>query len=448
MKAFINIIIIGLIGLCSSTYLFNLSPIDYKGTIEIETPVAESTLRLQLKEDKIVNPESVTINHISSKEEVIRVVTENIFSVDIYKNNKLIKGNIKNLELMSPSVDAMISVSGENPISTSLNISQKNLSLEDGVYKFVFNSNLIVDKNNSISTLVTYDTAGNYYPSVDTALPGTKGLTLYFTSENSDVLIPVTRFVVEDKSITRMAIEQLQNGPINGGLKSIIKNVTNTTYNNGNVVIDIPSSYELYNDKDIGLTAFNSFIKTIFAVERYWPIHSVSFTVDRNKVDTYFNGIDSVSSIPNTKNYYLLFMAYKAEERYYLFDYQLQPEKLGILENDSIDIKAKKIFDYYFNPDISYGISPVPKTVTLNDASLNGSTLILNFNKNLLNAYKDRNDLRHMMIESLVYTYTTMPGVNSIKIIVEGEELNNFVKGIDTTKVLYPPEFINPEIVE
>lgn len=47
MRAFFNIVIIGLIGLLSSTYLFNLSPIiDYKGTIKIETPVNESTLSL------------------------------------------------------------------------------------------------------------------------------------------------------------------------------------------------------------------------------------------------------------------------------------------------------------------------------------------------------------------------------------------------------------------
>lgn len=450
MKAFVNIIIVGLIGLCSSTYLFNLSPIDYRGTIEIETPVEESTLILETEEDKILNPESITINHISSAEEIIKIVTESIFNVDIYMDNQLIKSNIKNLELISPSVDTTISVSEDNPIITALNVSQKNLGLEDGIYKFIFTSNLIANEDkSSVSVTVTYDTVGKYYPSVNAAPAGTKGLTLYFATENADNLIPVTRFVVEDKSITRMAIEQLQNGPLNKGLKSVIKDVTNTTYNNGNVVIDIPSSYEEYNNGSTGGgMSYNSFVKTIFAVERYWPIHSVSFTVDRSKVKTYFHGIDTMNPVPNTRNNYLLFMAHKADGRYYLFDHQLYPEQIGIAESNPIETKAKKIFDAYSDTDIPYAISPVPKTVTLNNASLQGRTLILDFEEDFINIYKDKKDLRNMMIESFMYTFTTIPGVDSIKITAGGKEITNFVDGIDTTKALYPPEFINPEAVE
>ncbi|HBC31183.1 MAG TPA: hypothetical protein DC024_08080, partial [Clostridiales bacterium] len=146
------------------------SPIDYKGTIEIETPVDESTLVLEAEEDKILNPESITIRHTASKEEVIKIVSNSIFNVDIYKDNKLVKSNINNLEPVSPSIDATISVNEDNPIVTALNIAQKTLGLEDGVYKFVFNSTLIKDEDSSsVSVTVTYDTAGNYYPAVNTA---------------------------------------------------------------------------------------------------------------------------------------------------------------------------------------------------------------------------------------------------------------------------------------
>lgn len=452
MRAFFNIVIIGLIGLLSSTYLFNLSPIDYKGTIEIETPVDESTLVLEAEEDKILNPESITIRHTASKEEVIKIVSNSIFNVDIYKDNKLVKSNINNLEPVSPSIDATISVNEDNPIVTALNIAQKTLGLEDGVYKFVFNSTLIKDEDSSsVSVTVTYDTAGNYYPAVNTAPAGTKGLTLYFPTKNADTLIPVTRFVVEDKSITRMAIEQLQNGPLNNGLVSIIKDVTNTTYNNGNVVIDIPSSYDSYNNGSTGgFLAYNSFVRTIFAVDRYWPIHSVTFTVDRKNVDTYFHGMSSeaINFFPNVERNYILYMAHKADDRYYLFEHQLYPEQIGIAENDTIEMKTRKIFDAYSNTDITSGISPIPKIVALNNVSLQGKTLILDFNEELLNVYKDKNELRHMMVESFMYTFTTIPGVDSIKIAAGGEEINNFIDVLDTTQTLYPPEFINPEVVE
>ncbi|HAQ41713.1 MAG TPA: hypothetical protein DCM73_13360 [Clostridiales bacterium] len=454
MKIFRNIIIIALIGLFSSTYLFNLSPIDYRGTIEIETPEETSTLSLETKEDDLLNPESITINHVSINEEIIKSVSDSIFTLDIYQGSTMLK-SVKSLELVSPSINMTISVNKDNPIVTTLDISQKKLGLEDGKYKFVFNSNLISDSGKSaLSVNVAYDTGGSYYPAVNQAQAGTKGLTLYFATENSDTLIPVTRFVVEDKSITRMAIEQLQNGPLNSKMKSVIKDVTNTTYNNGNVVIDLPSSYSGYNDGSAGtLLAYKAFVQTIFDVDRYWPIYNVSFTVDRKKADTYFHGLSSekINALPNKDRNYLLYMAYKVDERYYLFDYEADTQQAGIVENDTTELKAQKLFDAYADTAIPYGMNPVPASISLNSAKIQGTTLILDFNNEFLNVYRNKNDLRQMMIESFIYTFTSIPGVDSIKITVNGEDLKNFADfadGRDLTQALYPPEFINPEVVQ
>lgn len=454
MKVFLNIIILSLIGLFSSTYLFNLSPIDYRGTIEIETPAEASTLSLESKEQNVTNPKTIVINHISQNEEIIKSVSNSIFTLDVYKDNKIVESGIKNLELVSPSVNMSISVNKDNPIVTTLDISQEKLRLEDGNYRFVFNSNLISDARQSfLEVSVIYDTLGSYYAATNQAALGTKGLTLYFATEKSDTLIPVTRFVVEDKSITRMAIEQLQNGPLNKGMYSVIKDVTNTTYNNGNVVIDLPSSYTAYNEGTTGSgLAYNAFVKTIFDVDRYWPIHNVTFTVDRKKVDTYFHDLvsEAVNQLPNKERNYLIYMAYKLDGRYYLFDYKPE-QNAGILESDAIEIKAQKLFDAYKDARISYGMNPIPVNIALKGASQQGTILTLDFDGEFLNAYKDKEDLRQMMIESILYTFTTIPGVDSIKITVNGNELKNFVDfpdGRNLTGVLYPPEFINPEIVQ
>ena len=84
-------------------------------------------------------------------------------------------------------------------------------------------------------------------------------------------------------------------------------------------------------------------------------------------------------------------------------------------------MKTRKVFDAYSDTDITYGINPIPKSVVLNNVSLKGRTLILDFNEELLNVYKDKNELRHMMVESFMYTFTTIPGVDSIKITSGGE---------------------------
>lgn len=454
MKTFNNIIILALIGLLSSTYLFNLSPIDYRGTISIDTPDKLSTLSLKSNDDNLLNPDSVTINHVSANEETVKSISDTLFTLDVYQGEKTLKSGIRNLELVSPSINMSISVKPDDPIVTTLDINQKKLGLEDGTYTFVFTSQLISEPEKStLSINVTYDTGGSYYPATSQEHEGTRGLTLYFTTKNSDTLIPVTRFVVEDKSITRMAIEQLQNGPLNSEMKSVIKDVTNTTYNNGNVVIDLPSSYEGYNNgTEESSLAYKSFVKTIFNVDRYWPIYNVTFTVDRKKVDTYFNGLGSedINSLPNEGRNYLLYMAYKLDDRFYLFDYEPDLNKLGITENDAPEIKAQKLFDGYKDSDISYGRSPVPEYVSLNNAAIQETTLILDFNSDFLNAYKGKDDLKQMMIESFIYTFTSIPGVDSIKITVNGEDLKSFVNfpdGRDLSGILYPPVFINPEIV-
>ncbi len=443
MKIFNNIIILSLIGLFSSTYLFNLAPIDYRGTIEIETPEEINDLKLITEEYNLLNPESITIHHQSDNEVVTKSVSNSIFTVDIYKENSLVRKGVEKLESVSPSVNMSIIVNKNNPIVTSLDISQENLGLEDGTYSFVFNSNLIANSDNSsISVNVTYDTAGTYYPAKTQAPTGTKGLTLYFATENSDALIPVTRFVVEDKSITRMAIEHLQNGPLSSRMRTVIKDVTNTTYNNGNVVIDIPSSYTAYNEGSAGSSlAYEAFVKTIFDVDRYWPIHSVTFTVDRKKVDTYFHErpSEAINLLPNIEGNYLLYMAYKIDGRYYLFDYQIDTQSTGIHATDTVEIQAQKLFDVYKDIKLSYGVSPIPKNVVLNDVTKQGNIITLNFNDSFLSAYKDREDLKQMMIESLAYTFTTLPHTDGIIITVNGE---------DKTGVIYPPEFINPETIE
>jgi len=453
MRILLNLIVMVLIGLLSSTYSLNLSPIDYKGSIEIETPKDTSTLSLEVENNttKLFNPESLVITHISQKDEILKGYNDNIFTATIYQDNKLIRDNINDLELVSiaPS-DTTFTISSDNPMVTTMDISQKKLGLDDGTYKIVFKSNLISDeKYSSIQIDVTYDTAGEYVPALNVAPTGTKGLTLFFTTENADILIPITRFVVEDKSLTRMTIEQLQNGPLNSHLKTVIGDVTNCTYNNGNVVIDIPSSYAQYNNGSTGsLLAYDTFVKSIFAVDRYWPIHSISFTVDRKSIDTYFHGLDNSKALTNVENNYLIYFAYKVEDRYYLFDTQIDILKAGITTNDTVEIKAQKLFDAYSDMELTYGRSPIPEKLTLQGVTTEGNNLVLDFSDSFLKAYENKDNLKVMLVESLIYSFTSIPNVDGIKITVNNKPLTNFIKDKDVSGILTQPEFINPESVQ
>ncbi|HCS11198.1 MAG TPA: hypothetical protein DIV40_07065, partial [Clostridiales bacterium] len=69
----------------------------------------------------------------------------------------------------------------------------------------------------------------------------------------------------------------------------------------------------------------------------------------------YFHGMSSeaINFFPNVERNYILYMAHKADDRYYLFEHQLYPEQIGIAENDTIEMKTRKIFDAYSNTDIT-----------------------------------------------------------------------------------------------
>jgi hypothetical protein len=451
MRTLNNLIIFALIGLLSSTYLINLSPIDYKGSIEIETPKESSTLSLSFDESQdLMNPETITLSHVSLNEEVIKIVAKNVFTAYVYENNNLVLDNLTDLEMGSPKPEDTISIGKDTPLEMKIDISQKKLGLKDGTYKIVLQSNLIKDRNKSeISLDVTYDSTGDYYPAMNTSPEGKKGLTLYFTTENADALIPVTRFVVENKSLTRMAVEELQNGPLDSRMKTLAGDVTNITYNNGNIVIDLPSSYTAYdNGSTGGLLSYNTFVKTIFAVNRYWPIHNITFTVDRKPVETYFHGIDNVSKVVGSQNY-LIYLAYKVGGRYYLFDEHVsntQAEKIN--DNDTIEVKAQKMFNAYSNNGLMYGRNPVPDNIKLQGVKLDGRILALDFSNEFLNAYGSKDNLKMMMIESLIYSFKTIPNVDGLKITVGGKPLKEFVKDKDLSGVLYPPKFINPEVTQ
>lgn len=91
MKIILNIFIIILVGLLSSTYLFDFSPIDYRDSIEIENDKDTSNISLVIEGTaKLSNPESIAIYHVCEKDESVISVSENIFSANIYKDNKLI----------------------------------------------------------------------------------------------------------------------------------------------------------------------------------------------------------------------------------------------------------------------------------------------------------------------------------------------------------------------
>ena len=105
--------------------------------------------------------------------------------------------------------------------------------------------------------------------------------------------------------------------------------------------------------------------------------------------------------------------------------------------NDSIISKATSLIDALTIGGKKENVIPngfrsiIPSGTKVNDIELEDGVLVINFSKDILDIDKKYED---KMIESLAYTLTSINGIDSIKLLVDGKEL----KKLPNSKKLLP----------
>ena len=447
MKTFYNILLIFLIGFFSSSFLFMMSPIDYSNTIVIDEPIQKNTLNLTYEgENNLINPKNIVIEHKSDIEIELSGLAKNIFTANVYSGDELVLSNIVDLENSAISIsDNKYVINSNNPLRTTLDISQDKLGLKDGKYKIVLSSNIISDESaKNIEIFISYETNFTYHEAQNKAPKETMGLTVYFTDSDANILIPVTRYVVKELSLNKQVIHELQTGPVNPSLKKTIDELNYCIYKDNTVIIDLPADNQFYNaGSTAGVMSYNSFIKSMFAINKYLAVDNVIFTVDKHTVEDYFHGISIKEPVTRSLNP-IAYLGYKVDERMYLVEHEI----LDIDNNADIKTKALQLFEYYKAKLPSYARSPIPKDLAINNVIQDGDNLTLDFNDAFLTAFDNDQHKRKLMIDSLIYTFTSFEEINTINITVNGNPIENFIEGKDITGILKAPRFINPEKVE
>ncbi len=451
MKTLYNIILIFLIGFFSSSFLFTLSPVDYKNTIVIDEEPAKDKAQLSLSldgEDTFTNPDNIVISHLTNLEVEIKKLPKDIVTADIYRGDELIKSNVTNLENTSISInDSSYIISPTTPLKTTINVSQEKLGLSDGRYKIVLKSNIIQsgDKN-SVEVFIEYDTGFNYYEATNTVpIKGSTGLVLYFADKELNTLIPVSRFSTQNLSVNKQVIYELQQGPKSQSLSKTIDAVNQCFYRESDrsISIDLPADNTFYNSGSAaGTTAYNSFVKSMFYLSRYYKLDYIKFTVDRKTPESYFHELSIKDNILITKNP-TLYYGYKVDQRLYLIEHELTNFDL----NADIKTKSQKMLELYKSELPVNAKHPIPSDLTLNDAKLDNDSLTLDFNDALIKAFDADQNKRKFMIDALVYSFTSIDGVKSVKFTVNGSPIENFIEGKDMKKAIVRPLYINPEDV-
>lgn len=444
MKAFFHIILIFLIGFFSSTFLFVLSPIDYEDSIVIEEPKNKPTLKLSVDiAGTLENPTNIIIKHTSDKEMKLASVPSNIFKATIYKDNELVNNEITNLGETTITFDnSEVSIDSDNPLSTNINISQEKLNIKDGHYKIVLTSSLIQDsKLNSIELDVLYDTGFTYFSAHNNNVKDHIGLTIYYPDIDKKAIIPVTRFVIKELSMNKQVMNELQQTPADTNLINLVGNVNYCIYKDNKVFIDLPYE-DIYKSQIDGKLVYESINKSFFDMDKYLALDNISYTVNKAKPDSFFGGIDIKNDVIRTETP-KIYLGYKVDKRMYLIDVDIKDLDL----NSDIQTISNVIMDSYANVSEDY-YSPISKDIKLLNVTQNGDNLVLDFSKDIINSYDNDQNRRKFLLDALVYTYTSIPGINSISIQAENEPITNFIEGVDITGKLTAPRFINPEAVE
>ncbi|WP_066495858.1 GerMN domain-containing protein [Abyssisolibacter fermentans] len=439
-----NIFIIILIGFLGTGISIRYSPIASIDIDNINEPLSKSFVSLECDyiNQKIINPHTIFISYKSEDIEKLSFYDDYILNGKIYKNDKFYKS--VNFTKVNGKKPFDIVVSPDKPYQLSIDLSKEKMMLPDGEYKLVITTNAIGHKYtcNSIDLSLKYKSTSPYVKALN-KIPdqSLKAMTLYYCSKDNSIeqLIPITRFKSVKRNIFNSTLKELQLPPsLSTGLSNIspISKFNYITNKNGITYIDLPSIETIYTNPKTAAKAMNSFMKTVGTLPN---VGRIKFLVDYNKADTFFNGKKINNSI-QYNIYNKAYLAYDSGKRYFLVDCDV----LSINNSDDINTKAQKIFKTMQNYEYHGMLNVIPKNVKLVDSSFNDSILTLNFSKEFLTAHDGNENLKTMMIDSILFSFTSIKDVKYISVKVNNNSIDSF-NGYNFEKPIARPLYINPE---
>ncbi|TCO68767.1 GerMN domain-containing protein [Marinisporobacter balticus] len=362
------------------------------------------------------------------------------FLLDVIKND----GTRSTLDV-STLIQALPPVKISSDVSHiknfSLNLSQKKLNLPDGTYTFkLYSTSNALEDAKPLKFDVTYFTLSTYIPAINEMAHGMMPLTLYFPDPSYyEYLVPITRFVNYNRIPLSTIVKNLREGSVSLGVASPIPNVTKLRIKKDMVLVYISKDLEKYNENPKNATfALNSFVQSLTTIPN---IDKVKFFVNGKESDTLFNTYDTKTLFSKNTDV-KVYLGLDANEKRLL----LVPQNMAIVSEDTLiedmitALKTAKVTGRNFENVIA----PIPENITLINFSRQEDTLTLNFSKELLYAYNDRLDLQRMMLDSLLFSFTSIAGIKEIQILVEDQMTDSF-GGVDLSQAQTCPKFINPE---
>lgn len=442
-RSILNLFLISIICITATTIPIEKNGMDMNFSFQLPKLTAKDTpAELAYAGDPdtldLENPSSFRFHIRSAKPQSFAGITDPSLVLEVFQNDQIVK------RLTSEN---FVKAGPQNPdpvdgkLTYALDLSQQSLSLPDGTYVVrIYGQAQELKKVKPLTLHITYSTISAYVPATDGAGQGMMGLTLYFpVSEDMQHLIPITRFVKYSRAPLRATIENMRKGSDLFGFLSPIPEVKKIQVRKGMAILHLTSDdLNRYNQNPTDADfAVKSLVDTLTAVP---GINQVKFLVDGKESDNIFHG-------RSTRE---IFMADPHPKVYLGLDHQRKRLLLVPVPLENEDPLYENIFRALKTGEIagkklSNLMPPIPKDIDLLNYTLEGNRLTLNVSKEFLNAYPNRPDLQKMILDAIAYSYTSIQGINQIKILVENQPVDAF-GNMNLSGYFTRPLFINPEI--
>jgi len=444
---FIVIVCFTLAGLPINTAaldLFDLEGLfsDEEPEIVEETPVDETfipeyTVSYENINERIYNPNEMTVilkTNIPKSYE--NNYDFNDIALTLYQNDNIFQ------ILKSDKIVSNSQVSYENDLITinyTLTLDYYTLGLNrDGF----FDAEINFDPSKELTSKV-FQLA--YRPDIDYVNNGSaqnNGNFIYkafFKNESETHLVPLYYSVKYPESITVEVRNRLYNPPPLGyGLsetaiipeRSSVSKIGDNYYG---VFLYTNEINKVLETKEEAQLAIDALVKSLIRLPH---INKLTFFVDDVQVEGSLFDIDLTTIYEQTDNTSVYLTERNATTKRYLIPIEISEANVydeilsifNVLKTGYIDGKQ--------------WVQIVPPEVVMDTFMIEGTTITADFNEAFLNSYVDQPDYRRLMINSILYSFTSNPNINKVLITVNGQPVTDF-GGYDFTEAQQEPSYIN-----
>lgn len=358
--------------------------------------------------------------------------TTNPIELSIYFEDRLI--NTMEIE--------EIAITDGVPTVIEIDFPQSLLDIPNGHYELALKLNIENLEAPIVSSKipVAYYTDFNYVEPLKSITRNETALSLYFPDNAMNYLVPITRVIPYTRTPLRSTIDHLVQGPkeaLGLPLGSPIPTVQGLSLNRGIANVYLPRDIGTYDQYATSARiAVESAVNSLSAINE---VQGVQFYFGNQILDFSFHEtIVNKPIYPSTLPKY--YVGYITNTNRML----LTSVPMGD-ENPAIDAVFNGLKYSSQQIPYTYNLQPtVPEEVALLDYSIEGNNLKLKLNDAFIRVYADYPDSRKIMMDSILYTFTSLADIESVEFQVEGYT-SGLSNDVPLDQPIRPTPYINPE---